>query len=234
MKKIGIIGGLGPEATVDYYKEIVDGIARRNLGKFNNPDVIIYSVNMAHLLTFLEAADYESAADYIASKIHMLEAAGADFAVLSANTPHLFFDAIKSRVNIPLISIVETCAQKAESLKLKKLALLGTKFTMKNDFYPLTFQAKGLEAIPPTAEEIAFINEKLFNELEIGIFKEETRQELLQIVERMKTDHAIDGVILGCTEFPLMFDEASYSGLPFLNTTRIHVEAILEACLAPE
>jgi len=223
---------LGPEATVDYYKEIIKGFDKINGdGRLNYPEIVIYSVTMSKFIGYLEEGKYTHAASYIASCVNNLRNAGADFAVLSANTPHLLFDEIQAQVNIPLISIVEACARQAKAIETKKCALLGTKFTMQNDFYQKVFNQHNIEIIVPDREQIELINTKLFNELELGMFKESTKQELLEIVNTMKKSKGIDSVILGCTEFPLMFTESKYLDLPILNTTRIHVNAIIDECL---
>lgn len=233
MKTIGILGGLGPEATVDYYKEIIKSFNKiNNKNSLNYPQMVIYSVTMSKFIGLLQENNFTEASDYLVESINNLKKAGAHFAVLSANTPHLFFNEIQARVDLPLISIVETCAQQASNLGLKRCALIGTKFTMKNDFYAKVFHRFNIEIIVPDDRQIETINAKLFNELELGIFKDETREELLQIVADIKNEQYIDGVILGCTEFPLMFTQPGYLDLPFLNTTAIHVEAIVKECLS--
>lgn len=231
MKTIGLLGGLGPEATVDYYKEIIKNVNERNNdGSLSYPEIVIYSVNMDRFISLLENEKYEVASNYLATCINKMANAEVDFAAMSANTPHLLFHEIQRKVSIPLISIVDSCAQKARDLGLKRSGLIGTKFTMEGDFYPDAFQTFGLEVIIPQPDEREIINEKLFKELELGIFKEETKQLMLDIVQKMIDRDGIDSMILGCTEFPIMFTEASYLGIPFLNTTRIHVGQIVETC----
>jgi aspartate racemase len=228
MKTIGIVGGLGPEATIDYYKEMINLVNGRNeRGNLTYPEIIIYSVNMARFIGYLDAKDYSAAVSYISGCISRLEYAGADFAAISANTPHMFFNDIQQRVHIPLISIVETCLKKARHLGLKRCGLFGTRFTMNADFYQQVFEPEGIRILVPEKKEIDRINELLFTELELGIFKDSTRMELLDIVQKMKEVHRIDALILGCTEFPIMFTEEHYLGIPFLNTTRIHAEEII-------
>ncbi|MFO7656144.1 MAG: amino acid racemase [Bacteroidales bacterium] len=233
MKKIGIIGGLGPEATGDYYRELISKFRTVNReNELTYPEIIIYSVNMAEFIGNLKKMNYREAAEYIASCINKLESAGVDFAAISANTPHLLFDDISRQVSIPLISIVESCKTKAVEMGLKRCGLFGTKFTMEADFYPDSFLQTGITVVMPENKDILRINELLFSELEIGIFKEESKSELLDIVKKMISNQGIDSLILGCTEFPLMFTEGQYLGIPFLNTTRIHVEEIVQECLA--
>jgi aspartate racemase len=232
MKRIGIIGGLGPEATIDYYKEIIDAFNRiNNDGSLNYPDIIIYSVNMALFFAMLDKKDYTEATAYISGNIENVANAGADFVAISANTPHLFFDEIKKRAPLPMISIVEAAAEKAKEMKLKKCGLLGTRFTMESQFFDKVFANYEVGITTPSETQKERINELLFRELEMGIFKESTKKELLDIVQNMIDQHSIDSVILGCTEFPIMFTGDAYCGIPFLNTTRIHVQAIVEECL---
>ncbi|RIJ49277.1 amino acid racemase [Maribellus luteus] len=234
LKTIGIIGGLGPEATIDYYKEIIHHFNLKNqTGNAVYPEIVIYSVDMWKLVGLLGQKKYDEAVDYLVLRINSLEKAGVDFVVLSANTPHLLFNEIQSKVDIPLISIVEACAREAQSLSVKKCGLIGTKFTMQNDFYRNVFLQYHMDIVVPNPEQIEYINQKVFNEIELGIFKEETKNDFLEIVGNMQKEHNIEAVILGCTEFPLMFREEAYFGMPFLNTTKIHVEAILQECLKP-
>jgi aspartate racemase len=232
MKKIGILGGLGPEATTDYYKEIIKSFNEMNSNaSLNYPEIIIYSVNMGKFIGHIQNAEFAMAVEYISNCINMLANAGADFAAISANTPHMLFTEIQSKSNIPIISIVEATKNEAQKLKLKKAGLIGTKFTMNTSFFKDVFQPSGIEIIVPPTSDIETINEKLFTELELGIYKAETQTLLLDIVQKMINSDKIDSLILGCTEFPIMFKNSQYLGIPFLNTTRIHVARIVDACI---
>ncbi|HYQ57711.1 MAG TPA: amino acid racemase [Draconibacterium sp.] len=232
MKKIGIIGGLGPEATIDYYKAIINFFNLKNeTGDNVYPEVVIYSVDMWKFVGYLNNNQKEEAVDYIVERLKSLEKAGVDFAILSANTPHLLFSEIQQKVSIPLISIVEACAREAKKLGVKKCGLIGTQFTMKNNFYQKVFQHFNIEIAVPDPVQIEYINQKVFNEIEVGIFKDDTKNAFLNILTEMKQKLGIEAVILGCTEFPLMFTEESYLEMPYLNTTKIHVEEILKECL---
>ncbi|OFX49982.1 MAG: aspartate racemase [Bacteroidetes bacterium GWB2_41_8] len=229
MKRIGIIGGLGPEATVDYYKEIINAFKNGN-GDLDYPEIIIYSVNMAHFIRLMREKKYDQATAYISEKIEGLKQAGADFAALSANTPHQLFDQLRERSGIPLISIVEATCNEAKSKGLKRAGLFGTEFTMNASFFPEVFKKKGIEVIMPGEEDKELINYKLFSEIELGIFKDETRELLIGIIEKMVREQHIDSLILGCTEFPLILTAETYAGIPILNTTKIHVESIAKYC----
>ena len=229
MKRIAIIGGLGPEATVDYYKEIINAFKNGN-GDLDYPEIIIYSVNMAHFIGLMREKKYDQATAYISEKIEGLKQAGADFAALSANTPHQLFDELRERSGIPLISIVEATCNEAKSKGFKKAGLFGTEFTMNASFFPEVLKKKGIEVIMPGEEDKELINYKLFSEIELGIFKDETRELLIGIIEKMVREQHIDSLILGCTEFPLILTAETYAGIPILNTTKIHVESIAKYC----
>jgi aspartate racemase len=230
MKKIGIIGGLGPEATVDYYKEIINAF-KNEKGDFNYPDIIIYSVNLSELVSLMKEKKYTQVITYLSEKIESLKRAGADFAAISANTPHLVFDQLKVKSGIPLISIVETACEECLKKGLKRTGLIGTGFTMNASFFPDVFNRRGLEVVMPEKEDKELIDYKVFSEIELGIFKDDTRRYLIGIIEKMVREQHIDSMILGCTEFPLILKEAEYAGIPILNTTKIHVDAIVKYCV---
>lgn len=230
MKKIGIIGGLGPEATIDYYKELINAFKNGN-GDLNYPEIIIYSVNMSEFLSLVKAKKYDMVSSYLSERIEALKHAGAEFAVLSANTPHMVFDQLKKISGIPLISIVEATCNETIKRRLKRPGLFGTGFTMDADFFPDVFKIHGIEVVMPDKEDKELINFKLFSEIELGIFKEETRQLLIGIIEKMVREKNIDSIILGCTEFPLILKETEYAGIPVLNTTVIHIKEIIKFCL---
>jgi aspartate racemase len=229
MKKIGIIGGMGPESTVAYYKLII-GAFKGERASFNYPEIIIYSANLSEFMEILKAAQWAQLAEWLLDKVQALARAGAEFVAIGSNTPHIVFDEVSSRSPVPMLSIVEETCARALSLGLKRLGLLGTAFTMQSDFYQKPFRAKGMSIFVPEERDQKLINDRLFSEIELGIIKESTRQELLSVVERMIQKHSIDSVILGCTELPLILDRNEY-GIPFLNTTAIHAESIARYCM---
>jgi len=231
MKRIGLIGGMGPESTLDYYREIINAF-KDDAGDLNYPEILIYSVNLSDFLRFMKIKAYDRIVDLLLGKITALHRAGADFAAITANTPHLLFDEILAKSPLPLISIVEATCQEAVRRDLKRPGLLGTGFTMNATFYQEVFGRQGIDIVLPDQAEKEIINMKLFGEIELGIFKDETRELLVKIMARMVRDQQIDSVILGCTEFPLILSEREYAGVPMLNTTRIHVDAIVNACRA--
>lgn len=230
MKKIGIIGGIGPESTLDYYRGIIDAF-RNHADGLHAPEIIIYSANLAELLGILEAKDLEALAEWLLFRLAALYRAGAEFAVIASNTPHVVFDEVARRSPLPMLSIVEATCREAERLGLKRPGLMGTQFTMAADFFFKPFHARGMSLVVPSSEEQQFIHGKLFSEIELGIIKDATRQDLLAIVEKMIARDAIDSLILGCTELPLILDREAF-GIPFLNTAAIHVSGIVEAAMA--
>ena len=229
MKPIGIIGGLGPESTVDYYKEIIAAFHAR-YDEMVYPEIIIYSVNIDEFMKFVETKNWSGLSEWLLEKISSIHRAGAQFAVIASNTPHIVFDEIKSKSPIPLLSIVEETCNKAQEMDLKNVGLMGTKLTMEADFYKKPFVSKGMSVVVPSEEEQQLIHHKLFSEIELGIFKDPTREELLAIAKRMVDEEGVDALILGCTELPLILTESKY-GIPFLNTTAIHCESIIKHCL---
>ncbi|HYJ04722.1 MAG TPA: amino acid racemase [Chthoniobacterales bacterium] len=227
MKLLGIIGGIGPESTVDYYQTIV-GLYRARKSDGSYPALVINSVDMQRLRKAFEANDLAAIVDYILPELHRLQRAGADFGLLAANTPHLVFDDLQRQSPIPLISIVAVTCDAARTRGLKRLALFGTRFTMTARLYPDVFSKEGIAVVIPEPADQDYIHEKYLGELVNGIFLPETRAGLLAIVDRMVRQNGIDGVILGGTELPLILREPDHNGTPFLNTTRIHCEAAVE------
>lgn len=229
LKTIGIIGGIGPESTVDYYKTIIAAFNTR-FAEMAYPEVIVYSINLNELLRFVEAKRWPALADWLLEKIFAIHRAGAQFAAIASNTPHIVFDEIKAKSPIPLVSIVESACNKAREMGLKNLGLMGTKLTMESAFYKKPFIAEGMSIVVPSEEEQRFIHHKLFSEIELGIFKDSTRAELLAIAKRMVDENQIDSLILGCTELPLILTGSQY-GIPFLNTAAIHCESLITYCI---
>ncbi len=231
MKTLGIVGGLGPESTLDYYEKII-ALYRERTGDGSYPQFIVNSIDLNRGLAFMDAGDLTGMADFLLQAIGTLARAGADFGLISANTPHIVFDEVASKSAIPLISIVEATCAAAKALGLKRLALFGTRYTMQATFYSKVFSRERIELLVPEADDQDYIHDKYFSELVPGKFLPETRAGLLTIVDRMKTKSDIDGVILAGTELPLILSDAGHNGIPFLNTTRIHVEAAVTEMLS--
>ena len=231
MKTLGIIGGLGPESTIDYYQRII-ALYRERTGDGSYPEFIINSVNLKKGLDFLAANDLAGMADYLLEGIAKLARAGADFGLISANTPHIVFDDVAPKSPIPLISIVEATCAAAKAWQLKRLALLGTRYTMQATFYPKVFSREDIELLVPDVNDQDYIHDKYMNELVPGRFLPETRAGLLAIVDRMKARSGIDGAILAGTELPLILRAPEHNGVPFLDTTKIHCEAAVTEMLS--
>lgn len=230
MKSVGLIGGIAPESTIQYYRQIIESY-RARLSDGSYPSVIINSIDMTRMLGLIDADQLPNLVKYLVEEIRNLHKAGADFAVLASNTPHIVFAELQKSSPIPLISIVEAACDAAKASNLKRLGLLGTRFTMQGSMYPDVFTSAGISVVQPTPEEQSYVHEKYIGELAKGIFLPETRKRLIEIIGRMRTRENIDGVILGGTELPLILTEAKYDGIPTLDTTKLHVARIVAEIL---
>jgi aspartate racemase len=228
MLRVGIVGGLGPESTVDYYRRILEEWQRA--GGANTPPMIIDSLD-ANTALRLAGSDRPAFTAYILDSVLRLARAGADFVVITANTPHLMFNELAAESPVPMISIVEVCADEAERLGLKRLGLLGTRFTMEAPFYPDVFSRRGIEIVVPADSDRTWVHSRYVDQLLKGDFRDETRSEFTELVERLRSKAQIDGVILGGTELPLLLGSEAIAGRPVLDTTRLHVRAIVRYML---
>lgn len=226
MLTVGIVGGIGPESTLDYYKNIVAGYRNRTNDE-NYPHIIINSINMTEMLSYVYSHNYNGLTDFLLSAIASLKSAGADFAVIASNTPHVVFDQVNNRSSLPLISIVEATCKKTFSLRLKKVLLIGTGFTMRSTFYQECFSKYGIAAIVPSREEQEIIQNIIFPDLENGIIAPEKKQQLLDLCNDRLAKESAGGIVLGCTELPLMIKDDDFA-IAVLNTTQIHIDAIVE------
>jgi aspartate racemase len=231
MKTLGIIGGLGPESTIDYYQKII-ALYRDRQRDGSYPEFILASVNLRKGLDFMDANDLTGMADYLLEGIDKLAQSGADFGIISANTPHIVFEDVASQSPVPLISIVEATCAAAKRHNLKRLALFGTRYTMQGSFYQKVFSREGIDLLAPEGDDQNYLHDKYFSELVPGKFLPETRAGLLAIVDRMKAKSDIEGVILAGTELPLILRALDHNGIPFLNTTKIHVDAAVAEMLS--
>lgn len=230
-KTLGIIGGIGPESTIEYYRRILAGY-RERAGTGHAPRILINSIDNKKVLDLVAAGQTNDLVEYLSAELELLGRAGAEVALLAANTPHLVFDQLAARTSVSLLSIVDVTCRAAAASKLRRLALLGTRFTMDGTFYPERFARAGIELVVPNEQEQEYIHTKYIGELLRGVIRPETREELLRIVTAMKERDAIDGLILGGTELSLILREPRAAGLPVLDTTQIHVEAAIDAILA--
>jgi aspartate racemase len=227
MKTLGMIGGVGPESTIDYYKNII-ALYRERKRDGSYPQFVINSIDLKKGIDFMNANDLPAMAGFLLEEIMKLPRAGAEFGLIAANTPHIVFDDIAPKSPIPLISIVEATCAYAKARKLKRLALFGTRYTMQADFYPKVFSREGIELVVPDPKDQDYIHDKYFNELVVGNFLPETRAGLLTIVDRMKTKIDIDGVILAGTELPLILRDETHNGIALLDTGKIHCQAAVD------
>jgi aspartate racemase len=229
MKKLGLIGGMGPESTIPYYHNIVYGV-QKVLSEPVFPELSIESVNVFKVLRLCDEKKFDELTDYLMNAIINLVKSGADFAALSANTPHIVFDRLKEQSPIPLISIIETTCEETKRRELKKIGLLGTVFTMKGEFFREPFVKQGIQVIIPSESEMELISKKISNELELGIVKEDTLLFFQKVINRMKDEEGIQAIVLGCTELPLLLND-EVSSVPCLDTMKIHIDSIINAIL---
>jgi aspartate racemase len=231
MRVAGAIGGLGPESTVDYYRSIIARYRARKTDA-GYPHLIINSLDVDKGIALLDAGRLGDLADYLAAGVELLARAGVDFGFIAANTPHLVFDEVQSRSAIPLLSIVRATSAHARALGVKKLGLFGTGFTMRASFYPEEFERAGMVLVRPRDSEMEFIHRKYIDELLNNRFLPETRTEILSIAQRMKNEDGIEALILAGTELPLLLRDSPPRGIELLDTTMIHVEAIVDELLS--
>ena len=230
MKAVGIIGGIAPESTIQYYRLIVAGY-REHKRDGNYPSILINSINMKQMLDLIGAKRLPEAIQYLKGELDKLARAGADFGVLASNTPHLVFDDLQAVSPIPLISIVRATCQRADELGFKRVGLFGTRFTMQGGFYDREFEKRGMAIILPAGDDQDYIHEKYMTELVNGAILDDTRAGLLRIVNRLKREQKIQGLVLGGTELPLILKDGDDPEVPFLDTTSIHVQSIIEELL---
>lgn len=229
MKKVGLLGGMGPESTIAYYHDIVFGVQAKT-GKQFFPDLSIESLNLFEIVKLCREKQYDKLVVLFKKAVERLAATGADFAVLTANTSHIVFDQLKESSPLPLLSIVDATRDEAERRGIKRLGLLGTCFTMEEDFFKKPFREHGIEIVVPSKPEIDYISDKIYSELEFGVVKDSTRQRFQKIIAEMRERDGIEAVILGCTELPLILNDDN-SPVPCLDTMKIHVQRIIETIL---
>lgn len=226
MKRIGILGGVSAESTVSYYQTITREYIRRH-GHAGYPEIIIYSVSFAEYADLQHAGRWDELADRMAEVFRALARAGAQLGLIAANTLHIVFDRVATRSPIPLISIVDATAQAVAEAGLTTVGLLGTRFTMEKAFFRHGLARHGIGALVPEPEERELIHRIIYEELVQGEVREEARVQVLKIIERL-AHRGAQGVILGCTELPLLVRPGD-TQLPTFDTARIHALAALEA-----
>jgi aspartate racemase len=230
MKTIGFIGGMSWESSVVYY-EIANRLVRDRLGKFHSCKNVMYTVDFDEIYRLQHEDRWEELDAIMADAAKRLELAGADIVVLCTNTMHLCEEAIKRSIKIPFLHIAEATGQAVVDKGISKVALLGTRFTMEKDFYKKTLLEKfGIETIIPNQQEREVVHSVIYNELVQGIIKDESREKYVKIINRLHAEGA-QGVILGCTEIPLLVSEKDVE-IPIFDTTTIHAEKAVEWALS--
>lgn len=222
MKKIGLVGGISWTSTLDYYKFINEGVNAK-LGGLNFAECMIYSLNFGDIYT----QSWDNSYDLLLHACDSLKKSGADGIALCANTAHLYADRLQQEINLPLIHIVTETAKTINKNELKKIGLLGTKFTMEMDFYRKNLESFGLEVlIPEKLETREYIQYTLREELGVGFINPETKKNYKEIVQDL-VDRGAECIVLGCTEIPMLVSQDDFE-IPVFDTTKIHSQAIVE------
>jgi len=229
MKKAGIVGGLGPISTLDYYKGIIDGY-RAIAGQDKYPHIFIDSINMTELLDHVSCGNIDALVDLIVQSVEDLAKAGADFAAIASNTPHIAINEIVKKSVLPLISIVDATCEYAKEHGYRNITVIGTKFTMNCGLYSKPMQLKGINAFVPDVKDIETIQHLIFPDLENGIVNMEDKKQMIEISEKYIRKYDCDALLLGCTEIPLMIKENDIS-VPVINTMQVHIDAIIKELL---
>jgi aspartate racemase len=230
MPIVGIVGGLGPESTIDYYRRLIE--LWREADPNSSPSIIIDSLDV-NLGIRLVTNDHAGLTKYLLSSLERLSRAGCDFAALAANTPHIVYDALARQSPLPLLSIVEVCAEEARQRGYQRVGLLGTGFTMAASFYPEVFAQLGIEVAVPNERDRSWLHERYLGELLIGDFRQETRIGVGRIIDRLRENDHIEAIVLAGTELPLLLQSTTIANLPVLDTTELHVRAIVARLRSP-
>jgi aspartate racemase len=229
MKTLGLVGGTTWLSTVDYYRYINEGVNERTRGK-EYAKCIIYSFNFTEIKNYADANDWDIILQLVTAACKHLEQSGAEAIVLCANTMHNIADGLKKNIKVPIIHIAEATACEIKKHNLEKIALLGTKFTMELDFYKSKLAEHGIDTIIPESDDRQYIHDTIFNELGKNIFKPETKERYLSIINYLAAKGA-EGVILGCTEIPLLIKQEDLN-IPAFDTTKIHSDAAVAFALS--
>jgi aspartate racemase len=229
MKTIGLIGGMSWESTVEYYK-IINELVTEKLGGIHSAKIIMHSFDFQEIEELQHSGKWDELTDLLVEKAILLKNAGADFIVICTNTMHLMADDIEKRANIKVVHIAEATGDAIINKKMNKVALLGTKFTMQKDFYKKVLKDKyNIQTIIPNEEDMQIIHDIIYNELVIGKITHESKTKYINIIEKLAKDGA-EGVVLGCTEIPLLIKQDDVS-IPIFDTTEIHSKYCVEQAL---
>ena len=228
-KKIGIIGGLSPESTVSYYLHITRSFVEQ-FGNYSYPEIIIYSVNLENYHKWREENRWDLITNDMIAIAKKLKIAGADFGLIATNTMHKIFDDVQRSVDLPLIHLIDVTITKIKQRGLSTVGLLGTKYTMTDGFYTDRLNANNLATVVPEVKDQEIIHRIIVEELSAGKFLDGSKQQYLSIIEKMKKRGA-EGIILGCTEIPLLINQDDCD-IPIFDTATIHADAALEVALS--
>ena len=227
-KRIGILGGMSPESTVAYYEYITRTYTER-YGDYGYPEILIYSVSFQPYVDWPNQDRWDLVAQGLSQAAHKLVAAGADFILIATNTMHLVFDEVQAKVEVPMLSLLDATAEAVLARGLRTVGLLGTKFTMEKSFYQDALDRRGITVLVPDAADRAYVNRVIYDELVAGQIQDQSRIEFVAIIRKL-VERGAEGVILGCTEIPLLVSEGD-AGVPLFDTTTIHAKAALKyAC----
>lgn len=229
MKKLGILGGMGPESTLMYYKRIVAEFQKFDDNNYF-PELTIETVNMYKMLDYCNRGDYNNLADYLLKGIKNLERAGANFAVLASNTPHVVFDELEKKSSIPMLSIVTPTYEAVKGNGARRILWLGTAFTMEQPYFRKQFEENDICVVTPEKRERQLIDQIISKELEFGIINQQSKEKIREIVERLICEQDIEAVIFGCTELPLLFSSNELS-VPSFDTMKYHIDGIVRLML---
>jgi len=230
-KKIGILGGMSPESTVEYYQYLTRTYTQR-FGDYGYPEIIIYSVSFQPYVDWPGADRWDLVAQGLSQAAQKLEAAGADFIIIATNTMHLVLDQVQASVHIPILSLLEAVGAAIRARGMTTVGLLGTRFTMEKNLYPDALGRMGITVLVPEADDREVVNRVIYDELVAGQIRDESRARYVAIIHKL-AERGAQGVILGCTEIPLLVSEAD-AGLPLFDTTLLHAEAALNYATTQE
>ena len=227
-KKIGILGGMSPESTVEYYQTITRTYTER-FGDYGYPEIIIYSVSFQPYVDWPNQGRWDLVAQGLSQAALKLEATGADFIAIATNTMHLVFDQVQANVTVPMLSLLDAVGDAVLARGIETVGLLGTKFTMEKTFYQDALARQGITVLVPDAQDRAYVNTVIYDELVAGHIRDESRAGYVAIIHKL-AQRGAEGIILGCTEIPLLVSEED-TGMPLFDTTVIHAEAALNYAL---
>lgn len=228
MKTIGLIGGMSPESTIPYYKIINDEI-RNKLGGLHTAKILLYSVEFSEIEYCQQTGDWKRSAEILGNAAKSLQNAGADFILLCTNTMHKVADEIVKYISIPFYHIADMTISELRKNNIKRVGLLGTKYTLKEEFYKQKLENSGIEVIIPNDSDIELVNRVIFDELCVGKIDSYSKKEFLRIIDNLKCNGA-NGIILGCTEIGLLIGEGD-TDIPIFDTTIIHAKSAADLAL---